>query len=156
MGNTQSGVNFNTGCRNISNDEVVFFTKQYFTLNKLIDILIDIENGTKTDLNPPVQFMVDLSTSIPDIVNGQPSELSVQLFNPKPQLVAIEMGQPVEILYTVLHRYNDFVLKEVNILDSDVKKERAKNLREEMVEITKKLLSYITEFCSDVGIITEQ
>lgn len=154
MGQSQSSFP-KSNCRQLSNDEVVFYIKQYFTMNELIDILIDVENGKITDLSPNVKYLIDISKTVPDIYSGQPTELSVQLFNPKVELVGIEENKPIEILYTVLHKYNDYVLKEMSLLDDTNKKQRAKILREEMVEISKKLLTYITQFCSDVGIISQ-
>lgn len=144
-----------TNCRQLSNDEVVFYIKQYFTLNQLVDVLIDVENGKLSDLSPNTKYLIDIFKTLPDIASGKPTELSVELFDPKIEIVGVEDNKPVEVLYTVLHRYNDYVLKEMALLDDTKKKERAKLLREEMVDITKKLLSYITQFCSDVGIISQ-
>lgn len=154
QGQSYEEQSYGTQCKDMPDSKVVYYTKQYFTISKVIDILLDIENGTKTDASPSTNYMIDLGSVIPDIIAGQPNEISTELFKPESETIGIAENKPVEVLFTPLHRYNNFILREMPVLPSDTKKSRAKELRQELIPISTGLLKHITSYCSFVGLST--
>lgn len=153
---SQEIINSSSSCSSLSDKEVIYYTKQYVTISKLIDILISVENDEIKEFNPISAFLIDLTDLIPDIMNAAPSPISQEIYQPKVEIVGIQNGKPVEVFYTVLHEYNDFILKENKYMAGEKVRERAKNIRERFVEINKQLLRYITQYCSEVGILSPE
>jgi len=142
-----------TSCSGLTDKEVVFYTKQYFTINKIMDILIDVENGVLKTFEPVLKYLLDLHQIIPDIMNSEPSEITKDIYKIRVETVGISNNAPMEAYYTVLHDYNDFVLKGSKIMGTEKAQSKAKEIREEFSIISEKLLSYIAKYCSEIGII---
>jgi hypothetical protein len=138
-------------CDDISDEQVVYHTKQFFMFNKVIQILLDIENGNRQELLPPEKFMIDISTVVPDLYYGNPSEFTQTVFKSEKTVVGIENRQPIQSTKTVLDDYNDFVLKELPVLKGGAR-ERAKEIREKLSDANEKILEYISSFCGNLGI----
>ena len=142
-------------CRGTDNITALHYTKQYFTINKAINILLDIENGKVQALTPAVNYMIDLNGLIPDIMLGSPTEISTQLYSPVEFISGVHSNLPIKVLYTALHKYNDYILKELPVIETtdELKISRATKIREELIPISQKLLTLITDYCNVVGIV---
>ncbi len=141
MGQTEST------CNGLSDQQVLNFVKEYFTLNKMIEILVNVEDNKITSFDPPSKYLVDIAGLIPD---GIPEGDSV--YQPVMTLIGIAEGKPRNIPYTGLHKYNDFILTESPLLSPNDRKIRAKEIRGELYEISQRLLNYITGYCGYIGI----
>lgn len=142
MGQAQSST-----CNGLSDQQVLNFVKEYFTMNKMIDILVKVEDNVITSFNQPEEYLVDIGGLIPSgIPEGDP------VYQPVMTLIGISDGQQRRIPYTSLHKYNDFILTESQLLSSNDRKIRSKEIRGELFEISKRLLTYITGYCGYVGI----
>ena len=140
-------------CRDISDREVVMFTKQFFTINKAIEILIDIEEGKRQELQPPQNYMLDIASLVPDLYYGEASELTLSIYKPTPSVAELKEGQIIQTTSTALDEYNNFVLKEITLLkETGGVGKRASEVREDLTKISEELLKYISNFCSDIGI----
>lgn len=134
-------------CNGLSDQQVLNFVKEYFTMNKMIGILVEVEDGKLSSFDNPAKYLVDISGLIPNgIAEGD------KVYLPTMSLIGIAEGQPRKIPYTVLHKYNDFILTESPLMSTNDRKMRAKEIRGELFEVSKRLLEYITGFCGYVGI----
>lgn len=138
-------------CNGLSDEQVLNFVKEYFTMNKMIEILVKVEDNEIPSFVPPEKYLVDIGGLIPSGINeGDP------VYQPVMTLIGITGGQQKRIPYTSLHKYNDFILTESPLLSPNDRKLRAKEIRGELFEISKRLLEYITKFCGYVGIPTSE
>lgn len=143
---------FKEQCNTLSNDEVAYRTKQYLTTGKIIDILLDIENGILTDIPRPELYMVDLYSMLADMYSSSPTEISLAIFKPEKKIYAVSSGVALTENYTILHKYNDFIMREFPVLNtSDDKTMRARSIREELTPLREKLDEVVTSYCSDIG-----
>ncbi len=138
-------------CSNLSDQEVLNLVKQYFTINKMIEILVDVEDNKLSSLEPATKFLVDITRLLPDGVSPENT-----IYKPVMTLIGIADGQKKEIPYTALHKYNDFILTESPLMSPNDRKVRAKEIRGELFGVSQRLLDYITGFCGYVGLPIEE
>lgn len=141
MGQSQST------CNGLSDQEVLNFVKEYFTINKMIDILVKVEDNVLSSFEPPESYLVDIAGLIPSGITEDD-----EIYKPVMTLIGIAEGQPRKIPYTALHKYNDFILTEAPLISPADRKARAKEIRNELFEVSQRLLKYITGYCGYIGI----
>lgn len=138
-------------CSSMTNDEIAYRTKQYLTLNKIIDILLDVENK-QIDFIQPEMYLIDISDILFDLYLNVGNTFTLDIFKPENKIIGVHNGVIQTDYYTIFHEYNDFILKEYNILHKDdTRILRAKSIREKAIPISKLLLERISSFCSDIG-----
>lgn len=133
-------------CRMISDEEVLLYTKQYFTISAMVDILVRLENN---DL--PLLTVKDHAVDITKIVPYPPPNKEIYLAVFKPQEEIRGLDKPTDVYLTYLHKYNEFIMQNAT-MDPSVRKSRASEIRINLVSSMNELLRYITMFCGDIGI----
>lgn len=137
-------------CRQISDAEVLLYTKQYFTISAIVNILVEMENG-----NLPVLNITEHAIDITKIIPYPPPNLEIYMAVYKPTKEIRGLDRPEEVFMTYLHKYNEFVMQNEQLNAND-RKTKASEIRTNLVSNMKELLKYITAFCGDVGIPKSQ
>lgn len=136
-----------------TDDELLYRTKQYLTLNQVMDVLIDIENGVLKDIPDPSVYLVDIFLTLRDLYSGTPTDLTLQVFKPEKKVYAIVNSVGLTQNYTILHRYNDFIMKEYPVLADSDRRSRAGMIREVIAPMGRNLMGVLSSYCSNLGII---
>lgn len=133
-------------CRMISDEEVLLYTKQYFTLSAIVAILVKMENNEL-----PVLTIEEHAVDITKIIPYPPpnKEIYMEVYDPQQETRGLD--KPEKVYLTYLHKYNEFIMLNANLNAND-RKTKAADIRTNLVSSMGKLLRYITMFCGDVGI----
>ena len=137
-------------CAPLSNDDIAYRTKQYLTLSKMIDILLDIEDAALSIVDP-TDYLIDIRTVLYDLYFTAPTRLTLEIFNPERRPTGIHNGVVLTEPHTILHSFNEFILTEYEILKPQERMERAKQMREEASVISKSLMEAISGYCASIG-----
>lgn len=148
MGQEQSKSGNN--CDKLSDDEIVYRLRQYMTLNKIIDILLDVENESIVSITTPEKYLVDIKSTLYDLITENPSELTQKIFNPVSVVYGIHEGTVLTKKHTILHDYNNFILNEFKFLSTKERKNKAKDIREKVISMSNELMN-ILSMCNNIG-----
>ena len=146
MGQQTSNLN---NCIIISNDEIVFRMKQQSIINKIIDILLSIENGNVIDISKPELYLVDINYILSDLMAGKPSNITLKIFQPYKKIFTISNDIYLTEDYTIIHSFNDFILRELPLLSEDQLKQRAQLLRLDVSNILNNLNKFLSQICEN-------
>lgn len=141
-------------CNKMSNDHTAYITKQYITILKATENMIEIETNLKGNqaIPDPSVYLIDTSKVLADLLFVPQLQSSVDIFKPVQKISGVNNGRAIMKNYTVLDKYNDFFLTEYNILQTDSEKSaRAKQIHSELDETSARLLIVLKGACSDIG-----
>ena len=142
-------------CPGINNDDIAYRTKQFVVLRKAIDVIGQIAEGKRAnlDLSDPSEYLIDTSQIIPDLEPGIiPTITSLNIFEPKKKIVGVRNGIPQQKLFTVIDQYNNYFLNDYAIIESqEGKVNRAKIIHDNLVLAMENSFNYLMNVCNDIG-----
>ncbi len=136
-------------CIVLSNDELVYRTRQYASLNKIVAILDQIIAGTlQLDISHPENYIVDNQNILADMYSNQPFEISATLFPAIPEVYGVHNGQVLKRNITILDVYNNFFLKQIQVMtDAKDISARAEMIKEQIIPIAENILALLNQQC---------
>jgi hypothetical protein len=146
-------------CGSLSNDHIAYITKSLMTILKAQSILQDVQQNfleTRT-ISDPSMYLIDTSYVLYDLINGSPAQTTLDIYTPEYKIVGMLNGVPIKQGYTCLDKYNDFFLKEYNVLQTDSERNsRAGVIIKELQKASANAISILTNNCSDIGKLVGQ